>query len=108
MTFLLVFPYALIPRLITVFIRYSKIFDVFALNFNIELSRFLIYPHMQHDIVIVILSLFLFILLYHCIDLSVYLSQGFVTVFNGDGHHIVLIKGYSINRVGFKKLAQGS
>lgn len=82
MTFLLVLPYALIYRLIAVFIRNPKVFDIFALKFNIELSRSLIDPTMQNDIVIVELTLFLFILLNQRIYLTIYLSQSFITVFD--------------------------
>ena len=102
MTFFLVLPYALIHWLISILIRNPKAFDVLSLYFNVELSWPLIHSHMEHNIMIVKITLFFFVLLYQRINFAVDLSQSFVTMLDWDSDNVVLEKCHTIDRVNLK------
>ena len=92
---------ALIQRGIATLVWDAEMLDILTLELHVEFPTTLVHTHVQHDIVCVcIISL----CLYQLADLLVYLLECLITVLNGHGNYILLVKDDTIYGVVVKKL----
>ncbi len=92
---------ALVERGVASLVWDTEMLDILPLYLHVKFTTTLVHTHVQHNVVCVCIF---FLFLEQQVDLLVYLLECLITVLNGNGNHILLMKDDTINWVFVKEL----